>query len=346
MAKTNLMSVVLENYLEGYTLGQDGKLKVINEKAAKRAEDALAKLVLEKSRHWWNLLEAGQDSLRGVMDQVRFEELNADPSRLSAPGVRTGMVQAPQAQPNSANAMAGQNPMGAGQPGAMGMPMGGDPMGGAGAPTLESLLGSKDFDLKRIFEMDFGQPQSQSQQRPMMDAEGDMDVQDGDQDFSDMQSGHDDAGMGAVGDMNDAGGNRDIDAIGRGESDSGDATMGGDAMGGGADLDISGSGGDGFDLDFRFLNGGEEGGMGGEEGGMGGDEMGGDAPIGGDQMGGDMGGQDDMGGEMSIGGDESGMGDLSGDTQLGGDDFEKTEEEPTEQMGSPVRRPQQRPMGY
>ena len=81
---TKMMTEVLENIFEGYTLDDNGKLVVTNEGATEKAKDSLHQLVLEVSRELWDRLEAADDSLASVAEEIRFEELNTDPSSTSA----------------------------------------------------------------------------------------------------------------------------------------------------------------------------------------------------------------------------------------------------------------------
>jgi len=96
-----MMTEVLENIFEGYTLDDNGKLVVSNEGATEKAQESLHQLVLEVSRELWDRLEAADDSLASVAEEIRFEELNTDPSSMSgaitqsAPAEDAAAVDAP-----------------------------------------------------------------------------------------------------------------------------------------------------------------------------------------------------------------------------------------------------------
>lgn len=156
------MSDILDSIFEGYSY--DGELKVINEKAARKAASSLHKLVLEKSRDLWDQLEAAEGSLADVAEEISFEELNTDPSSMDT---STGSSPAPAEAPAPADASLSME-----------------------EPTLESILGAdSDIDFDSIFEMRPGH---------MMDAEGDpSEMVDGDQDYEDLEMGMDDAAMGS-----------------------------------------------------------------------------------------------------------------------------------------------------
>ena len=176
-----LMTEILDRIFEGYTF-TDGKLKVINERAAKKAAGSLHKLVLEKSRDLWDQLEAAEGSLADVAEEISFEELNSDSSSvdMSQGGVATQQAAAP--EEGQAEAMA--------------------------EPTLEGILGAADeMDFDSIFEMGMGQQSSmgvdpgmtRTSEPTMMDEYGDEkeEVVDGDEDYSDLEMGMDDNGMGS-----------------------------------------------------------------------------------------------------------------------------------------------------
>ncbi len=156
-----LMSSILDSIFEGYSY--DGELKVINEKAARKAASSLHKLVLEKSRDLWDQLEAAEGSLADVAEEISFEELNTDPSSMDT---STGSAPAPTEAPTADAGMED--------------------------PTLESILGTdSDMDFDSIFEMD-------SEQRGVTMATGDHEeMVDGDQDYEDLEMGMDDAAMGS-----------------------------------------------------------------------------------------------------------------------------------------------------
>jgi hypothetical protein len=181
---TKLAESMLNSFLKGFTLDAQKKLKVLDEGEAKKAVDSLSKMILEKSREYWDMLESAEGSLANLRDQISFEELNADPSSL--------VTDAPMGDAVSATGDAAA--------------------AAAGAPAdMNSLLGeAEDFDLGSIFEM------APMHQAPMMDAEGQDDVVDGDQDFQDMRIGADDAGMGGDAMSGDEGDldNLDPDAVG------------------------------------------------------------------------------------------------------------------------------------
>ncbi len=78
-----MLTEVLDNIFEGYTLDSNGKLVVTNEAASKKAKESLHTLVLEKARELWDQLEAAEESLSSVAEEIRFEEMNTDPSSMS-----------------------------------------------------------------------------------------------------------------------------------------------------------------------------------------------------------------------------------------------------------------------
>lgn len=247
---TKLAESMLNSFLKGFTLDAQKKLKVLDEAEAKKAVDSLSKMILEKSRAVWDMLESAEGSLANLRDQISFEELNADPSRL--------VTDAPMGDSVSATGDAAA--------------------AAAGAPAdMNSLLGeAEDFDLGRIFEN-----MGPMQNAPMMDAEGQDDVVDGDQDFQDMRIGADDAGMGGDDMSGDEGDldNLDPDAVGDDMGDMGDEgfdPMATDDMGG-DELASDDMGGDEVSLnpedsDFDFD-------LFGDEAPMGDDSMGGEVPA-------------------------------------------------------------------
>ncbi len=206
---------ILDGIMEGYTL-DDGKLKVVNEAATKAADAALHRLVLEKSRDLWDQLEAAEDSLTDVAEEISFEELNADPSSV-----------------DMTMSVGGNEPA---TPEVDAAAMGAE-------PTLENLLGSDDFDLTSVFEvMDAQEPPPAAGHRDeptMMEEPGDEDdVVDGDEDFSDLEVGMDDNDMGSS-DM-------EGDEFDNGNGDEfGDPEMNGDGM----DIDNGDEFGDGMDME-------------------------------------------------------------------------------------------------
>ena len=74
----------IKNVFEGYHYDQKTKvLKRVDETAIKAAHESISQAILEMSRDIWTQLDAAEDSLREVSDEIRFEELNTDPSSLS-----------------------------------------------------------------------------------------------------------------------------------------------------------------------------------------------------------------------------------------------------------------------
>lgn len=222
----NLMTEILDSIFEGYTVDGKGKLKVVNEDAAKVASEKLHTLVLEKSRDLWDQLEAAEDSLSGVAEEISFEELNADPSSMS-----TTVTHDP--APKSA---APQEE-------------GGEQM--ESAQNISELLGSDDFDLSDVFEnmdhLDSVHNQRGDGRMPFDEMGGDMsyedegsDVEDGDEEYDDLMIGMDDNGMGSP-DSSDG-------------LDDGDYEDGMDDMNGDSDMDM----GDESDLDMGDENGGDD----------------------------------------------------------------------------------------
>lgn len=179
---TKLAETVLNSFLKGFSLDAKGKLKVLDEAEAKKARAALRKLVLEKSRTYWDMLESAEGSLANLRDEISFEEMNADPSRMTT---QPGAVRGGDAAVASAGADA------------------------AGMGVGDVLGEGEDFDLGRIFEM-----------APVMDAEGQDDVVDGDEDFENLSIGQDNAGMGGddmsadEGDMDNLDRNLSMDNLG------------------------------------------------------------------------------------------------------------------------------------
>ncbi len=172
-----LIKEILDGIFEGYSL-EDGKLKVVNESAAKSADGALHKLVLEKSRDLWDQLEAAEGSLSDVAEEISFEELNADPSSVDMTLHAGANEPAPQVDAAAA---------------------------GETEPTLENLLGSDDFDLSSVFEgLDHlddadGMADNTKGEPTMMEEPGadEEDVVDGDEDYENLEIGMDDNDMGS-----------------------------------------------------------------------------------------------------------------------------------------------------
>ena len=265
-----LIKEILDGIFEGYAL-EDGKLKVVNESAAKSADSALHKLVLEKSRDLWDVLEANEESLADVAEEISFMELNADPSSVdtSVPVVDASGEEQQQVQ----------------------------------EPTLENLLGSEDFDLDSIFEVlgvhdgkvhrdepTMHDPEDRVNEGP----EGEEDVEDGVEDREDMEWGGDDAGLGSSDEEGEEGVPGDLEM--------GDEPPMGDEGGEMMDLepgDEMGDEGATFDFDLELgddsmgdLEGGEEPPM---------DDLEGEEPMG------DLEGEEPMGdleGELDLGGEE------------------------------------------
>ena len=242
-----LIKEILDGIFEGYAL-EDGKLKVVNESAAKSADSALHKLVLEKSRDLWDVLESSTESLADVAEEISFEELNLDPSSKDmhiAASVGSGAEEEVAAQQQMQE------------------------------PTLESLLGAEDFDLDGIFEvmgLHDGKNIPAPMKPPIKEQPGDEeDVIDGDEDFADLEGGDDDAGMGGP----DLGGDEEeMDPeMEPGMEPEGEMGMEpeGDEMG----MDLEPEGGEGgMSFDFDLELGGEEGELGMELEPENGDEMG------------------------------------------------------------------------
>lgn len=236
-----LTESMIDSFLQGYGLDDKGNLKIISETHAKKAVKAVGKMVLETSRKHWAMLEAAEGSLANAMDEISFQELNADPSSLS---IDNGSVASDPVD-------VGTGAADLGTPADAGM-------------TLESLLGETDgFDFSNVFECNDDQMMTDSV------GDEDSDAVDGDQDFQDMTIGQDDAGMGGDdldGDMGDTDSLEGDDFGGDMDSDLGDEEdFGGD------DLDM---GGDDLDGDM----GSDEEDFGGDE--MAGDDLGSDLAMG------------------------------------------------------------------
>lgn len=231
-----LIKEILDGIFEGYKLDETGKLKVVSESAAKTADSALHRLVLEKSRDLWDQLEASEDSLSDVAEEISFEELNADPSSVDMTLHAGANTDTPELAPQE-------------------------------EPTLESLLGSEEFSLDGIFEvLDAHEPPmadgGPKDEPTMMDAVGDEeeDVVDGDEDFENLDGGFDDAGMGS----SDMEGGEEGDEMGM-DPEGGEMDMEPE----GGEMGMDPEGGEAFDFDLEL--GGEEGDL---EGDLEGGEMG------------------------------------------------------------------------
>lgn len=194
-----LHSVVMDKFFEGFALKKDGGLKVVNEDAAKQASSALSKIVLEQARDWWGQLEAAEESLANVADEISFEEMNADPSSQQMDhGSHSADDEAPEMQAQGQEEMAMES------------------------ADLKNLLGSEDFDLSSIFEMDH-----MDDEDAMMDDDADGEVVDGDENMDDLKLGMDSmSGEGEDGDdadmrdLGDEGGMDDDESGGETDMDS------------------------------------------------------------------------------------------------------------------------------
>ncbi len=253
------MTGILDAIFEGYSLDDSGKLVVTNEAAAKNASEKLHDMVLEKARDLWDQLEAAEDSLSSVAEEIRFEELNTDPSGTS--GVVTHAAVAPEDADAADAAPADLEAATALE----------------SAESISDLLSADDLDLNGIFEnldhldnhQNTGAPagpdmpfDEMSGDMRMMDSEDD--VQDGDEDYDALQ-----IGMGDEGDMGDDAaamdGGDEFGAEDDLEGDMGDPDMNGDDefggdMNGGMDDEMNGDdmGGFDFDLDLDDPMGDEE----------------------------------------------------------------------------------------
>lgn len=120
----------IENVFKGYNYDPNAKrLNLVDESAAKAARESLSQALLEMARDIWTQLDAAEDSLKEVSDEIRFEELNTDPSSLS---MTVGPGETEDA--DVVDFQASQAPE---------------------APAFESienLLGSDDFNFEDIFE--------------------------------------------------------------------------------------------------------------------------------------------------------------------------------------------------
>lgn len=196
MNKTDLFRKFVPMMMEAVTLDAKGNLKVINEAAMAKSEDLLSQVITETAREWWAQLESAEDSLANMADEISFSELNADPSHVASaplPPKKTGK---------------------------------------SSSQTLESLLGGKDFNFGKIFEMA---------------EDGHGDNLDGDEQYDDLMRGDDEAGIGHDGPIDDDG-----DNLGQGDSDFG-ADDQGDKFGddSGFDDDL---GDNDTEFDFSFLD--------------------------------------------------------------------------------------------
>ena len=246
-----MMSAVLDAIFEGYTLDGSGKLVVRNEEASKQAQEHLHTLVLEKARELWDQLEAAEDSLASVAEEIRFEELNTDPSSTATATTHAAVapedaaaVDAPPADAEAATAL-------------------------ESADSISELLSADDLNLDDIFEnmdhldnhqntnvpagpdMPFdegmghemgemgGMSAGNMASGPMMDDEGD-----GDEDYDALTVGMgDEAPMGGDPAADEFGAEDDLegdmgDPDMNGDPDMGDEMNGGDDMGFDFDLDL------------------------------------------------------------------------------------------------------------
>ena len=251
------MTEILESVFEGYSLDDNGKLVVANEAASKKARESLHEMVLETARDLWDQLEAAEDSLSSVAEEIRFEELNTDPSSTTSDVAHAAI--------------------GAEDAAAVDAP----PAGAEAAPALESaksiqeLLGSDDLNLDDIFEnmdhldshenvsapagpdMPFDEMMGDAH---MMDSEDEGEVQDGDQDYDDLMIGMGDEGeMGDEGAAFDNGGSDEMDYENGAADDMGDPEANGDEFGGdmGDEPPMDDNGFD-FDLDLEDPMGDDE----------------------------------------------------------------------------------------
>lgn len=258
---TKKMTAVLNAVFEAYNVDGSGKLVVVNEAASKVASEKLHELVLEKARELWDQLEAAEDSLASVAEEIRFEELNTDPSGTS------GAVTHAAVAPEDAAAADAQAPADAEAATAL-----------ESAESISDLLSADDLNLDEIFEnldhLDNHQNVSapagpdmpfDEMQGHMMDDEGD-DVVDGDEDYDNLQIGMGDDGMGDDAASLDNG-DGEFDAENGAEMDMGDPDngddMGMDDMDNGDDM-----GGFDFELDLEAPEDTDEM-MGGYDEGMG-----------------------------------------------------------------------------
>ena len=178
---SKLMQDLLQNMFEGFVLDENKKLKIVNEAAAQHTADVIHKIVLEKSRELWESFESAEASLRSAAAEINFEELNADVSNM-------GRQSAGEVSIEDLTNMEGAQTMESTQ-------------------SLKKVLGTDDFDLSSIFEsldhLDSDDADGDSGDRHltdegegmMMDAEDDEEL-DGDEEFTKLQVGGDDAEMG------------------------------------------------------------------------------------------------------------------------------------------------------
>jgi hypothetical protein len=145
------MTEIIDSIFEGYTLNAKGKLVIKNESASKKAVESLHTLVLEKSRDLWDQLEAAEGSLADVAEEIRFEEMNTDPSSMS------GAVTHAAAATDEDAAAVDAAPTGLDQASAL-----------ESAQSIGDLLGSADLNLDDIFEDNFGDD------NPMRHLDGDI----------------------------------------------------------------------------------------------------------------------------------------------------------------------------
>ena len=180
---SKLMQDLLQNMFEGFVLDENKKLKIVNEAAAQHTADVIHKIVLEKSRELWESFESAEASLRSAAAEINFEELNADVSNM-------GRQSAGEVSIEDLTNMEGAQTM-------------------ESTESLKKVLGTDDFDLSSIFEsldnLDSDDPDGDGGDRhltdegegmPMMDAGDEDEELDGDEEFTKLQVGGDDAEMG------------------------------------------------------------------------------------------------------------------------------------------------------
>ena len=116
MAMNNKFRDVITKIMESATLDEKGELKVLDENTMKEADAALEDIIVEAGRKWWAQLEAVEDDLGDMEDEITFDEVSADPSSIDSGDI----------------------------------PVDDDEE----FDTVESILGGDDFDLNSIFEDD------------------------------------------------------------------------------------------------------------------------------------------------------------------------------------------------
>ena len=115
MSNTGIFWDVVAKVMESTTIDKNNKLQVIDESVMTEASDLLDNLLKETARDWWMQLEAKEDSLASMQDEIDFGEMNSDPSHAKVSPLALDKND---------------------------------------APTIESMIGESEFNLESIFNED------------------------------------------------------------------------------------------------------------------------------------------------------------------------------------------------